>query len=272
MVTSASQGNRSENGGAGEPSAAQTSAVVWHDLECGSYTADLPLWRELAASAGTGTGPQAVLDVGAGTGRVTLDLARRGHHVTALDLDAELLDALRARAEHMHVETVHADARAFALAGRDFDLCVVPMQTIQLMGGAAGRVALLRRAQAHLRPGALLACAIVTELDPFDSAAGDLAPSPEIGQLDGVHYVSRATRVRVSARSIRIERERSIHRSESATASPPPAKQRDVVELDRVNHRELERDGREAGLTPAGVRRIPATHEHVASEAVLLRA
>ena len=22
--------------------------VIWHDLECGSYRADLPLWRELA--------------------------------------------------------------------------------------------------------------------------------------------------------------------------------------------------------------------------------
>ncbi len=28
-----------------------SSAVVWHDLECGSYAADLPLWRELASAA-----------------------------------------------------------------------------------------------------------------------------------------------------------------------------------------------------------------------------
>ena len=27
------------------------SAVIWHDLECGSYRADLPLWRELAGDA-----------------------------------------------------------------------------------------------------------------------------------------------------------------------------------------------------------------------------
>ena len=26
--------------------------VIWHDLECGGYVADLPLWRELAASTG----------------------------------------------------------------------------------------------------------------------------------------------------------------------------------------------------------------------------
>ena len=50
---------------------AVNAKVMWHDVECGSYVADLPLWRRLAAEAG---GP--VLDVGAGTGRVALDLAR----------------------------------------------------------------------------------------------------------------------------------------------------------------------------------------------------
>jgi len=47
-------------------------AVVWHDLECGAYLEDLPVWQRLAAQHGN-----PILDVGAGTGRVTLDLARR---------------------------------------------------------------------------------------------------------------------------------------------------------------------------------------------------
>ncbi len=37
-------------------------AVVWHDVECGAYAADLPLWVELAAEHG---GP--VLDLSACT-------------------------------------------------------------------------------------------------------------------------------------------------------------------------------------------------------------
>ena len=41
--------------------------ALWHDLECGAYDEDLPLWRALAGEAGG-----AVLDIGAGTGRVTL--------------------------------------------------------------------------------------------------------------------------------------------------------------------------------------------------------
>ena len=69
-------------------------AALWHDLECGGYREDLPLWRALAAATG---GP--VLDVGAGTGRVTLDLAASGVAVVALDTDAALLAALEHRAE-----------------------------------------------------------------------------------------------------------------------------------------------------------------------------
>ena len=63
--------------------------ALWHDLECGAYREDLPLWRALAHQAGG-----AVLDVGAGTGRVALDLAAGGVAVVALDADAALLQAL----------------------------------------------------------------------------------------------------------------------------------------------------------------------------------
>ena len=105
------------------------SAAIWHDLECGRYDEDLSFWRQLAAKTG---GP--VLDVGAGTGRVTLELARAGHAVLALDLDDGLLGVLRERAADLEVRTMVGDARAFWL-GEAFALCIVPMQTIQLLGG-----------------------------------------------------------------------------------------------------------------------------------------
>ena len=120
------------------------SDLVWHDVECGGYTADLELWREFARGE---AGP--VLDVGAGAGRVALDLARHGHEVTALDRDAGLLRELVARAADAGVEvrTEVADAAGFTLPGPPFGLVLVPMQTIQLLPGRAARAAFLGSAR-----------------------------------------------------------------------------------------------------------------------------
>jgi SAM-dependent methyltransferase len=245
--------------------------VVWHDLECGRYRADLPLWRELAGSAEAGLADP-ILEVGAGTGRVTLDLARAGHRVSALELDPELLGALRRRVAGMTVQAFGGDARTFELRHRDFGLCVVPMQTVQLLGGQAGREAFLRRARAHLRPTGLLACAIVTELDPFDCSAGDAGPSQEIARVDATLYISRATRVQVRRHGIRIERERTLVPAGQAVASVHALREHNVVELDRLSAAQLEREGAAAGLTPEPARSVAATEDHVGSVVVILRA
>jgi SAM-dependent methyltransferase len=278
VVVNASEDMRRDGAQATDAAVPQASAVIWHDLECGSYAADLPLWRELACAArelveaGEAPARAHVLDIGAGSGRVALDLARHGHRVTALDRDGELLAAVRERAAGMDVETVQADARSFALERRDFALCIVPMQTIQLLGGAAERLELLRRARAHLAPGGVLACAIVTELDPFDCYAGDLGPSPEVTRIGETTYMSRATRVQVGRHVVRIERERSVLAPTRPGPARRPARERDVVELDRVSVARLQREGRDAGLTAAGTRLIAATEEHTASTAVIFHA
>lgn len=252
------------------PGAHRTRRVLWHDVECGAYRADLALWHELAQAAEADLGGGRILEVGAGTGRVALDLARAGHRVTALDIDDELLLALRERAEGLPVETACADARSFALGARDFILCLVPMQTVQLLAGSDDRIAFLRRAGAHMRPGAVLACSIVTKLEPFDCDAGDVGPSAEVGRFDGDLYQSRATRVRVRMRSVVIERERRVIAAGHAPAEP--GRERDVVELARVSRSQLEREGRKAGLTPIEPRAVAATQDHIGSAVVMLRA
>ena len=261
---------------ASPPASAALQKVVWHDLECGWYEGDLALWRELAGQC---AGP--ILEVGAGTGRVALDLARAGHRVTALDIDSDLLRALAERAGEGKVETICADARSFELERSDFGLCIVAMQSIQLFGGPAGRSAFLRRACAHLRPGGLLACAIVTDPEEFDCSDGAGGPPPETVRIEGTLYVSRATRVEVLERSIFIERERMLvggehpsdvltgPRSGAARASAP---QRDVIELDLVTAAELEREAVEAGLQALPARELAPTEEHVGSTVVVLGA
>jgi len=259
-----------------DPNAATPNEVVWHDLECGSYRVDLPLWRELAESH-----PGSLLDVGAGTGRVALDLARAGHEVTAVDVDSVLLDALRERDAHARVEAVCADARSLELTRRDFSLCLAPMQTIQLLGGSAQRRAFLRRARAHLCPGGLLACAILSRVEPFDCADGEIGPSPETARLDGLLYVSAPTRVALLKRSVLIERDRRIFAARVTGASVAAVDkdpgielsvQHDVIALDRVSASELEREAIAAGLRPEPTREVPSTADHVGSTVVMLRA
>jgi SAM-dependent methyltransferase len=246
--------------------------VIWHDLECGGYRVDMPLWRELAAHADSDAHPGRILDVGAGSGRVSLELARAGHRVSALDLDPLLLAALDLRAEALDAalrpQSICADACTFELQHREFALCIVPMQTIQLLGGSSQRISFLRRARAHLRPGALLACAIVTDVDPFDCASGDAGPSAERARIDGTLFVTRAVRVSVRRTAIRIERERRIFAS-GHESTPAPA-QRDVIELDRLTAARLERDALAAGLHAVDVRTINETDEHVGSTVVIL--
>jgi SAM-dependent methyltransferase len=239
------------------------SVVIWHDVECGAYADDLPLWRELAAAT---DGP--VLDVGAGTGRVTLDLARLGFDVVALDTEVALLEALeeRAAAADVTVGTVAADARAFDLGAQRFGLIIVPMQTVQLLGGAAGRGRFLATAAAHLAPGGLLAAALADALEAFD-AEHDQPPPPDRTEVDGVVYASAPVAVRDRGDRAAIERVRAIIAPGGAqTAST------DVIELDRLDVAELESEATAHGLHAEPPVRIPESDEYVGSTVAMLRA
>jgi SAM-dependent methyltransferase len=245
-----------------------SEAVIWHDLECGLYRRDLRFWCGLADDSG-----DPVLDVGAGSGRVTLELARSGHSVLALDSDADLLAALAQRAAELgasagaRVSTVLADARDFDLGDQRFALCVVPMQTIQLLGGQSGRLAFLASARRHLSPSGVLAIAIAPEFDEFVWHDGDSVPLPDIIELDGTVYASQPTAVRVEGHTVVLERRRE---------AIDPAGGREVSEdriaLDLLTAARLIADGSSVGLRPVGTHTIPETDEHVGSLVVIFRA
>lgn len=233
--------------------------VVWHDVECGAYRADLPLWRELAAQYG---GP--LLDIGAGTGRVTLDLARQGHAVTALDHDAVLLEELAGRAEGLSVTTITADARRFSLDER-FRLIVAPMQTIQLLGGPRGRQAFLAAAAAHLAPGGLLAVALTEHFDVYAPGPDQPALAPDVRRVGGTLYSSRPTAVRRDRHCVWLERRReTIGPGGRAWVGD------DRVRLDRLTAHRLEEEAARGGLRALGQAEVTATPDHVGSQVVML--
>jgi SAM-dependent methyltransferase len=236
-----------------------TDAVIWHDVECGAYDLDLPLWRELAEREGS-----PVLDVGAGTGRVALDLARRGHEVVALDRDPDLLAALRRRAGDLPVTTVAADARRLDL-GRRFPLIIVPMQTAQLLGGPEGRARFLAGARDHLATGGLLAAALADALDTFDEEH-DQPPLPDMIDVNGVVYASRPVAVRDLGDRAAIDRVREIvARDGTRTVSD------DVIELDRVDADALAVEAAAFGLRAEAPRSVEQTFEYVGSTVAMLR-
>jgi SAM-dependent methyltransferase len=229
-----------------------SDVAVWHDVECGAYDVDLPLWEELSSEGGE------VLDIGCGNGRVALHLARRGRRVTGLDREARLLHTLEFRAQRrgLEVETVHADARAFDLE-REFDSVFAPMQFIQLFHGAAERALMLATAVRHVRPGGVFA---TTLMNLEGELVGDDygPPPPDMREVDGWVYSSLSIGVRP------IERVRT-----AVSPAGEQSRSRDEVRLELVTPETLEREIAATGLVVGPRRNIPPTEDHVGSIAVV---
>ncbi len=118
-------------------------------------------WEQMAASGGNPHGeadcvrrfaPASVLDVGCGTGRVAIELARHGIDVVGVDLDDDMLAIARRKAPA--ITWCSADAARMAL-GRTFDLAVLAGNVVPFCE-PADRPALVATVAAHLHPGGVL--------------------------------------------------------------------------------------------------------------------
>jgi SAM-dependent methyltransferase len=237
------------------------TAVVWHDVECGSYAADLPLWRELASHA---DGP--ILDLGAGTGRVALDLANAGHAVTALDSDPVLLASLavRARERGLDIRCVEGDARHPPAVGR-FALVIAAMQFVQIMGGAAARAELFAAVADCLDDGGRFAAALA-ELDATIAPEDALPPVPDVGEHDGWVYSSLPLDVRPEPGGVAVERLR-----QRVSPGGELAEERHTQLLDSLTADRLESEAAAHGLRTIEWHRIRATADHVGSMVAVCR-
>ena len=102
----------------------------------------------------------AVLDAGCGTARLGAELARRGHQVTAVDLDPVFVEAAR---QHTSISVHRADLTEFDL-GTSFDAIVAAGNVMVFMEPGTERSA-LTRIVAHLRPGGLFVAGFATDRD-----------------------------------------------------------------------------------------------------------
>lgn len=133
-------------------------------------------------------GPTSVLDAGCGTGRVAIELARRGVGVVGVDIDPAMLAAARAKAPTL--EWVQADLATVSLGAR-FDVAVMAGNVLLFCSpGTEGDV--LARLASHLRDGGLLVAGFSLVPGGLDLATYDRLAAA--AGLEPVHRWSTWTR------------------------------------------------------------------------------
>lgn len=118
-------------------------------------------WVELAAQGQNihgeadfveALGVRSALDAGCGTGRVAIELARRGLDVAGVDLDPAMLAAARRKAPHL--EWVEADLATVKL-DRRFEAAVLA-GNVMIFLAPGTEAAVVTNLAVHLEPGGLL--------------------------------------------------------------------------------------------------------------------
>lgn len=126
-----------------------------YDMQYDTYRDDIGFYLRVADDMGS-----PVLELGAGTGRVTEALARAGHTVVAVDSAPAMLERassrLTAAGRADRVELVNADMRSLAL-GRTFPLVIAPFNTLMHLYTLADQDAALAGVRAHLEHGGVFA-------------------------------------------------------------------------------------------------------------------
>ena len=126
----------------------------WADVYDSVYayvTEDIPFYVEEARRSG---GP--VLELGCGTGRVALPIARAGIETVGLDVSPKMLDAARRKAAALTDEDgplllLQGDMRELAL-DRAFSLVIIPFRGFLSLLSVDDQVRTLSRVRDHLAP------------------------------------------------------------------------------------------------------------------------
>ena len=120
-----------------------------------------------------------ILDIGCGTGRHSLELARRGYQVTGIDLSGSMIERAEALAgkENLKIEFIVMDARDFDFK-ESFDLAVMICEgAFPLMETDEMNFSILRNAFSSLKPGGKFIFSTLNGLFPLFHSVKDFVNS-----------------------------------------------------------------------------------------------
>lgn len=126
-------------------------AAELYDITVPDWEGEIDFYREPALQ--THKRGQAVLEVGCGTGRLTIQLAQEGIKVVGTDLSGEMLKI--ARSKNAEIHWIQGDMRTFHLAAT-FGLIIIPGHSFQFMLTPEDQVRALETFKQHLTHDGLL--------------------------------------------------------------------------------------------------------------------
>lgn len=156
-----------------------------YDLEYEGLVEDMGHYLRLAK------GLERVMELGCGTGRLTLPIARSGAEVVGLDRAPAMLDRLRARVRaepRLRVSLIEGDFRDFSAPGL-FDLIILPFNALHHLRIAEDFLSMSRCVQTILKPGGVFALDLVVPdptfwaRDPEGQHEIRWYPDPEGGKM-----------------------------------------------------------------------------------------
>ncbi len=149
------------------------SLARYYDWQYEGFVEDIPFFVELAKTHGS-----PVMEVGCGTGRLTIPLAREGIRVVGVDLSRPMLAMARRKTDHEAVEVrerielVQGDMRDFSL-GREFRCVFVPQAAVFHLEGREAMGRSFTNFHRHTEPDGLFL---------LDVVAPDRLKNQEVGR------------------------------------------------------------------------------------------
>lgn len=124
--------------------------IQFYDTAVTDWPGEIDFYRMLAVEVKERGG--AILEVGCGTGRVTLRLAQVGVPIVGLDFSPGMLAVARRKSQGLsNIRWIEGDMRALDL-GERFDLILIPGHSFQFMLTPADQAACLTGLRQHLAP------------------------------------------------------------------------------------------------------------------------